>query len=154
MNPLPATNALRLLQVAAEFKARLAGEFAAVHGLSVNDFLLLLHLEQAVASRLSRVELAKRMHLSASTITRMASPMEKVGLLARESHERDARLAFVVLTESGRTRLEQAKATFAKQSAMLFVDRWSGAELEELSTLLHRLVASSPGSLTPPWPEA
>lgn len=146
MDNTQSSNALRLLQAATVFRARLSGELAAVHGLSVNDFLLLLQLDQAPAGRLSRVELARRLHLSASTVTRMAAPMEKIGLLARQAHDRDARLAFVVLTPAGQTKLQEAKDTFDRQSASLFSDRWSASELEELSGLLHRLVAGTPAT--------
>ena len=133
------TNGLLLIQTTTAFEDRLSGELASVHGLSVNDFLLLRHLADAEGRRLSRVELAKRMHLSASTVTRMARPMEKIGLLGRESHDRDARLAFVVLTDAGRTRLAEAEVTFAKRCEGLFADRWSESDLSQLAALLGRL---------------
>lgn len=148
MTKLHTTNALRLLQSADEFQARLAGEFAAVHGLSVNEFFLLMHLERATNRRLPRVELAKRMHVSASTVTRMVAPMEKIGMVAREVDAHDARFAFVVITRAGRTRLSEARTTFEKQAGYLFQDRWEDAELEQLSELLHRLVAGSVSNLT------
>lgn len=109
---------------------------------------MLLHLHKAPRKRLTRVELAKRMHVSASTVTRMAAPMEKIGLLHRETDERDARLAFVVLTDSGHDKLMETKETFAKQAGYLFQDRWTEDELEELSELLLRLVAGSTANLT------
>lgn len=148
MDDIYVINALRLLQSADELKARLSAEFSAVHGLSVNEFFLMLHLERAHLNRLSRVELAKRMHVSASTVTRMAAPMEKLGLLARKVDERDARLAFVVLTEAGLTKLHEARQTFAKQAGYAFQDRWDESELEQLSRLLHRLVVGTSASLT------
>lgn len=140
-------NALRLLQAADDFRAGLSHELAAVHGISVNEFLLMLHLERAAASRLSRVDLAKRMHVSASTITRMAAPMEKIGLVDREVDDRDARLAFVVITEAGRTKLSEAKATFAKRAGYLFDDRWEDAEVERFASMLRRLIAGSGDTL-------
>lgn len=142
------TNALRILQSADEIKARLSGEFSAVHGLSVSEFFLLMHLEQATLHRLSRVELAKRMHVSASTVTRMAAPMEKLGLLARKADARDARLAFVVLTKAGMKKVGEARTTFAKQATYVFRDRWTKDELDQLAALLHRIVADAPGNLT------
>lgn len=148
MNDLYFENALRLLQSADGIKARLSGEFSSVHGLSVNEFFLLMQLERATLNRLSRVELAKRMHISASTVTRMAAPMEKLGLLSRQSDDRDARLAFVVLTKAGLKKVKEARATFAKQAAYVFQDRWSADELDQFSGLLHRLVADTPGNLT------
>ncbi|HID66998.1 MAG TPA: MarR family transcriptional regulator [Roseibacterium sp.] len=129
-------------------EARLAGEFSSIHGLSVNEMFLLMQLEHAPLQRLPRVELAKRLNTSASTVTRMATPMEKLGLVSRQSDARDARLAFVVLTEAGATRVAEARATFAKQAAYVFRDRWDNEEIEQLSALLGRLVAGTPGDLT------
>ena len=148
MTQTQTTNALRLLQAADALRAKLSGEFSAVHGISVNEFFMLMHLEQATRSRLPRVELAKRMHVSASTVTRMAAPMEKIGLLSRKVDERDARLAFVVLTDTGKERLEEAKATFAKQAGYAFQDRWTEEDLSTLAALLFRLVAGSGANLS------
>ncbi len=141
MMDIHTTNALRLLQVADEFRASLAGEFSSVHGISVNEFLLMLHLKQATAHRLSRVDLAKRMHVSASTITRMVAPMEKIGLVGRDVDARDARLVFVVATPAGQDKLSDALATFAKRAGYLFADRWEEDELGQLSQMLHRMTA-------------
>ena len=147
MTDLHTTNALRLLQAADDFRAGLAGEFSAVHGISVNEFLLMLHLERSVSSRLSRVELAKRMHVSASTITRMAAPMEKIGLVDRQVDDRDARLAFVVITEAGREKLSEAIATFAKRAGYLFNDGWEDGEADTFALMLRRLIAGTGDAL-------
>ena len=148
MTRLSSTNALRLLQAADELRARLAGEFAAVHGLSVNEYFLLMHLQHASSQRLARVELARRMYVSASTVTRMVAPLEKTGIVAREVDERDARFAFVGITDAGQTKLAEARETFEKQATYFFQDRWQDAELEQLSELLGRLVAHSSGHLS------
>lgn len=148
MDDICAVNALRLLQSADEIRARLSGEFSAVHGLSVNEYFLLMHLDKAPLNRLSRVELAKRMHVSASTVTRMVAPMEKLGLVARQVGTRDARLAYVVLTDAGRAKLSEARKTFVKQAGYVFQDRWDEGELDHLSKLLNRLVAGSSANLT------
>ena len=71
----------------------------------------------------------------------MAAPMEKLGLLAREVDERDARLAFVVQTKAGQNKLEEACATLTKHANYTFQDRWELSELEQLSELLNRLVS-------------
>jgi len=140
MTDLYTTNALRLLQVADSFRDGLSGEFSAVHGISVNEFLLLLHIKHSASNRLSRVELAKRMHVSASTITRMTAPMEKVGLVGRELDDRDARLVFVVATDAGQEKLSEALATFSKRASYLFNDRWEGEEVDQFASMLGRLI--------------
>ncbi|WP_411890255.1 MarR family winged helix-turn-helix transcriptional regulator [Yoonia sp. SDW83-1] len=137
------TNALRLLQAADDFRAGLAGEFAAVHGISVNEFMMMLHLERSAANRLSRVDLAKRMHVSASTITRMAAPMEKLGLVDREVDGRDARLVYVVATDAGRKKLTETLATFSKRAGYLFNDRWDDDEVIQFAAMLRRLIGGT-----------
>lgn len=148
MTDLSLQSVLRLLQSAQVIEARLAGDLSSVHGLSVNELFLLLQLERAPLQRLPRVELAKRLHTSASTVTRMAVPMEKLGLVSRQSDSRDARLAFVVLTKAGAKKVKQAQETLTKQAAYVFRDRWRTKEVEQLSELLGRLVAGTPGDLT------
>lgn len=148
MDDLYIKNTLRLLQSADQIRARLSGDLSSVHGLSVNEVFLLMHLEKAPLHRMSRVELAKRMHVSASTVTRMAAPLEKSGIASRQTDSRDARLAFVVLTDAGLERVGQARVTFAKQAAYIFRDRWTNDDLEHLAGLLHRLTADAPGDLT------
>ena len=142
------TCALRLLQAADDFRARLTGEFSAIHGISVNEFLLLLHLERAPSGRLARVDLAKRMHVSASTITRTTAPMEKIGLLGRAPDDRDARLIFVVITDAGKQKLSEALSTFAKRAGYVFDDRWTETELTQFSGMLRRVAPAAAGTLT------
>ncbi len=148
MKNLHDLNALRILQAADEIRSRLAGEFSAVHGLSVNEYFLLAHLENAPLNRLSRTELAKRMHISASTITRMVAPMEKIGLLERVNDPRDARLSYVAPTKAARTRFAEARKTFTKHAEFMFQDRWNDEEMETLAALLYRLVSGTPANLT------
>lgn len=148
MTDVKTISALRLLQAADEFRAGLAGEFSSVHGISVNEFVMLLHLERAPAQRLARVELAKRMHVSASTVTRMVAPMEKIGLLSRDVDSRDARIVFVVLSEGGAEKLTEALQTFSKRSGYLLDDRWSDSDVGQLSEMLRRLAPGAAGTLT------
>jgi len=138
---------LHLLRSADILSERIGGGLSAIHGLSLNEMFLLMHLENAPGHRLTRVELSKRLHISASTVTRMTAPMEKIKLVSRESDARDARLAFVVLTEAGLERVKDARATLARQSETVFQDRWTEKEINSLSELLGRLVANAPGDL-------
>ena len=142
------TTVLTLLRASDVIEERIAGELASVHGLMLKEAMLLMHLESAPLHRLTRVELAKRLHTSASTVTRMAAPMEKRGLVSRQSDKQDARLAFVVLSEAGQTKIAEVRTTLSRQASDLFSDRWSVAEIQNLSDLAGRLVAGAPGHLT------
>ncbi len=146
-----ATNSvLALLRAHASLDRRLGAPLGDVHGLSLNELLLMMHLEQAPGGRLRRVDLAERLHLSQSSVTRMVAPMEKIGLVTRDHDPRDARVAYVVLTAAGRRRTREATKTLASLSEELFEDRWSAQEVQTLGSLLGRLTAALPGRLTAP----
>lgn len=138
---------LHLLKAHAVLEERISGELASIHGLALKDALLLMQLARAPLTRLSRIELARRLNASPSTITRTCMPLEKLGLVGREDDQRDARLSYVVLTAAGRTRVEEAEATLRQKAAELFSDRWSEAEIASLADLLGRLTAGQPGRL-------
>ncbi|UUZ55216.1 MarR family transcriptional regulator [Massilia sp. H-1] len=48
--------------------------------------------------RIRRVDLAERVSLTASGVTRTLLPLEKIGLVTRQSDPRDARVGFAVIT--------------------------------------------------------
>jgi DNA-binding MarR family transcriptional regulator len=147
MSKAPFTAVINLLRAQALLQERFAGELGSVHGLALNEALLLMHLEKAPLKRLTRVDLAKRLHASPSTVTRMAAPMEKTGLISRQSDPRDARLAYVVLTEAGLTLVGDVRKTIERRSAELFRDRWSDTEIASLAKMLGRLTAGELGDL-------
>ena len=97
--------------------------------------------------RLSRIELAKRLSISPSTVTRTTAPLEKRGMLGRESSARDARYAYVVLTDAGRRAVTDASATLERLSAGAFTQDWTADEVGTLTSLLGRL-ANRPGGTT------
>ncbi len=138
---------LHLLRAQSHLQQRFAAELGGVHGLSVNDLLLLMHLDQAPGGRLRRVDLAQRLDLSQSSVTRMLAPMEKVGWVARAEDPRDARVGVVVLRKSGRRLAREGTRTLTAQAEALFAGRCSAQELATLSTLLGRLTADLPGQL-------
>ena len=88
----PLAAVLRLLRAQAFIEARLDPGLGAVHGLSLRELMFLLQLEHAPTQRLRRVDLAARLSVSQSTVTRMALPLEKLGLVRRDSDPRDARV--------------------------------------------------------------
>lgn len=147
MSKTPFATVINLLRASALIQERFAGELGSVHGLALNEALLLMHLERAPLQRLTRVDLAKRLHASASTVTRMAAPMEKTGLVMRQPDPRDARLAYVALTKAGETLVGEVRKTLERRSADLFRDRWAETEIASLAKLLGRLTAGELGNL-------
>lgn len=139
---------MNLLRANARIEEQFAGELGAVHGLALKEVLLLMHLESSTAGRLSRVDLARRLNTSASTVTRMTIPLEKSHFVGRESDPRDARLAYVVLTEAGREIVTNARTTLERKSVEVFRDRWTKTEIATLADFLGRMTAGQPGDFT------
>ena len=102
--PLPSTSlelCLRLTRAWAVLTRRLDNKLSSVHGLSFSDFMVLHNLARAEGARLRRIDLAERMGLTASGVTRTLLPLEKIGLVGRESDPRDARVGYATLTPTG-----------------------------------------------------
>jgi DNA-binding MarR family transcriptional regulator len=108
------------------------------HGISLSDLAILRELRRAPAQKLRRSELAQRLGVTPSGIARQVAPLERIGLVARESHDRDARLALVVLTDTGVQIVDEALQTAEAAADRALAVRWSDAERERLSKLLAR----------------
>ncbi len=79
-----------------------------LHGLGLNDFVILYILYQSAESKMRRIDLAEKIGLSASGVTRLLNPLEKTGLVGREVNERDARVSYVIITAHGKRIFEEA----------------------------------------------
>ena len=82
-----------------------------IHGIGFTDFAILLILHQAPGQKMRRVDLAEKIGFTASGVTRMLIPLEKIGLVQREAYERDARVSYVGLTDIGTKVFEEALAS-------------------------------------------
>lgn len=107
------TSSLKFVMNLARLQAVMSRKFnrLSIHGISLTDFMILSLLDQAPGRKLRRVDLAESVGLTASGITRMLLPLEKIGLVEREASERDARVSYVVLTAAGKHLYEHAKDT-------------------------------------------
>ena len=73
-----------------------------IHGQGLQDFAVLFHLNESVQGKMRRVDLAEKLGLTASGITRLLIPMEKIGLIKREADKSDARVSLVAISASGK----------------------------------------------------
>lgn len=78
-----------------------------LNGISLNEFIIMYHLSQNPGDKMRRIDLADKLGLTASGITRLLLPMEKIGLIARESDKNDARVSYVVLARGGQTKFKE-----------------------------------------------
>jgi DNA-binding MarR family transcriptional regulator len=114
----------------------LDGDLGAFHGLSLSDLALLLDVRDAPEQRLRRVDLANQLGITPSGVARQLAPLERMGLVGRESNARDARLALVVLTDAGRRILDHAVPTAEEIAERVLGERWSASEQNRLGQLL------------------
>ena len=89
---------LRLARAYSVLTRRLDNALGNLHGLGFSDFMVLYHLQRAPATRLRRIDLAERLGLTASGVTRTLLPLEKLGLVARQPDPRDARVGYASIT--------------------------------------------------------
>jgi DNA-binding MarR family transcriptional regulator len=114
-------------------------DLLAEHGLTINDYEVLLHLERADGGVMRRVDLAESVVLTASGITRLLEGLERAGYVEKASCASDARVSYAKLTVSGRQKLRAAARTHRAGIEELFTSRFDQAELAGLAELLARL---------------
>ncbi len=97
-----------LFRAQAVLSRRFDGRLGSWHGLSFGDFIVLLQISRSEDGRLRRVDLARELGLTASAVTRILIPLEKIGLVSRQNDENDGRVGYAVLTKAGREVLRDA----------------------------------------------
>lgn len=100
---------LGLINLNSKAHRRLGGALS-VHGLGVSEYLVLLQLMRASNQTMRRVDLAERVGLTASGVTRLLNPMEKTGLVRKAASSRDARVSLVGLSPAGQRTFEDVDA--------------------------------------------
>jgi DNA-binding MarR family transcriptional regulator len=117
----------------------LSAQLQREHGLTLNDYEVLLHLSHAEGGRMRRVDLAQQVLLTASGITRLLEGLERAGYVCKETCASDARVSYAKLTDDGAQKLREAAVTHLRGIDELFLGRYSGSELATLAGLLSRL---------------
>jgi DNA-binding MarR family transcriptional regulator len=130
---------INFLRAHAAVTRQFNAELLATHGLTINDFDVLAQLSRAPEQALKRVDLAERVLLTPSGITRLLKGLEEAGWVSNRPCAEDARVTYAVLTPAGTTKLEQARKTHVASVRALFSERFEHDELETLASLLERL---------------
>lgn len=116
------------------------GAALAAHGLGLSDYFVLNQLYLAPSRKISRNELAELVGLSPSGITRLLNPLEKIGLVDKDTNPRDARVSLVTLSDSGTRLYEDARVSFVDACNRLFT-ALDAAQQQHLTVLLKRLLS-------------
>ena len=97
-----------LVEAYADLQAALEADLVSGFGIDGGDYGVLVNLSEAPDQRLRMCDLAARLHLSPSGLTRRLDGLVKAGYVAREPSEQDRRVTLAVLTDAGRATLEAA----------------------------------------------
>ena len=89
------------LRAHAAITRELSAQLQREHGLTLNDYEVLLHLSHADGRMMRRVDLASRILLTASGITRLLEGLERSGFVGKETCDSDARVSYAKLTDAG-----------------------------------------------------
>jgi DNA-binding MarR family transcriptional regulator len=119
------------------------------HGLTINDYEVMLRLARAPEQRLRRVDLAQQVLLTASGITRLLDGLEAAGFVGRSACASDRRVVYAVLTEEGRAKLREASTSHIAQIDALFGEAFDEHELASVGDLLERLAGGNSEACVP-----
>ncbi|MFI7299942.1 MarR family winged helix-turn-helix transcriptional regulator [Streptomyces sp. NPDC050121] len=84
-------------------------------------------------------ELAQRLGVEASHVTRTVQQLQKSGYVTRVPDPQDGRAQRIELTEAGRAAIDRVRDAGARGMQLALSD-WSPEELGRLATLFHRMV--------------
>jgi DNA-binding MarR family transcriptional regulator len=134
---------VRIFHAQGSLRREIDRELGEAHGISLDDLMILLHLE-AASGRMRRSELAEHMRESTLAVTRALGPLERIGLLDRRADLRRSPRHLRGATTAGFQMAIDARATAEEISRWWFrrgapARGWSAEELRQLADLLARL---------------
>jgi DNA-binding MarR family transcriptional regulator len=101
---------------------------------------VLIELYEAPERRLRLSELARKVVLSKSGLTRLVDKLAEAGLLARQSSPEDGRGAYAVLTDAGLAAMRKAWPLYANGIQTYFAQHMSLEEAEIMAALFERML--------------
>ena len=100
---------------------------------------MLAQLARAPEQALKRVDLAERVLLTPSGITRLLKGLEDAGYVGNRPCKEDARVTYAVLTPTGQKEARRGAKNPCRERAGALLRAFRREELESLASLLERL---------------
>jgi DNA-binding MarR family transcriptional regulator len=110
----------------------LDAQLLAEHGVSLSAFEALLQIAHTDGGTIGVSDLANRIRLSQSRVSRLVAELENKGLVERRRSTTDARSTHAVISEAGWTRLRQAAPTYLQSVRTNFLDGLAAKDIENL----------------------
>jgi DNA-binding MarR family transcriptional regulator len=133
-----------LLQVHAAVVPVLDQKLLAEVGMPLRFYDVLLELAAAAGRKLRMTDLADRVVLSRTRVSRLVDEMATAGLLVREQNPQDGRSAYAALTDLGLRRYRQAAPVYLAGIDQHFAQRLADQELKALAATLQRVLSVPP----------
>jgi DNA-binding MarR family transcriptional regulator len=125
-----------LREVFGDVHAALDAELLALHGLSEGEYAVLVCLSEAPAHQVRMRDLAARLHLSPSGMTRRLDRLVHIGYVRRRASAEDGRVTLAELTRRGASALEAAAPDHVDGVRRHLLDHLSRAQIRELGSML------------------
>lgn len=135
-----------MLATHSRLTALLDAELERDHDLSLSAYEVLMNLADAPAGRMRMSELADRLLLSRSGITRLADRLVARGLIERERCSDDGRGYNAQLTTQGRAVVDAARPDHLAAVRRIFLSQLGPDEIEALGRIWERLLVQSPSA--------
>lgn len=128
-----------LVEVTMAIEADLDADLDAAYGLDQGDYGVLVNLSEAPEHRMRMCDLAARLRLSPSGLTRRLDGLVRDGLVAREPAADDRRVSFAVLTATGWATLKAAAPLHVEGVRRHFLDHLSRTQIQQLGAIFAAL---------------
>jgi DNA-binding MarR family transcriptional regulator len=109
------------------------------HDLTLAEYDVLLRLARAPDRALRMSDLAERVLMSPSGVTRLVERLEARGLVRRRSGEEDGRVALASLTERGLKQIRRASRTHLRGIREHFTSHLTEAQLRNVASGLEAM---------------
>jgi DNA-binding MarR family transcriptional regulator len=119
--------------------AEVAGALEKECGLTINEFEILVFLNEAGDRRLRLGDLSEAVHLSQPALSRLVMRLEQQGLIGRADADDDRRAVCISLTDRGADLLERAVPIQRDVVERLLSSRMTAAEQAALIAVFQRM---------------
>ena len=128
-----------LLHAHQDVVRKLDAELRAEHGIAFGDYDILRRLARSPNHTLNMTELAERVMLPPSTLTRRLDGLVADGLVTRRRSPLDSRLMLATLTDAGRRRVRRAARTHLRGIRQHFTGRLTPTQVDDVATALEAI---------------
>ena len=130
---------LQFLETASALERELDRALSNTRGISFSEYRLLRSLSKNKDRGIPRIDLAIAIGLTASAVTRALQPLEKLGYVATEKSQRDARQSLAKITPGGLELLADAQGVLEDFLRELPLNAQSAQNITEFQNRLNDL---------------